>query len=135
VWADLVEQEWWRGRCGRLGPNEPVLVTSQGEPTMYKGTVRKGTVVLEPGASLPDGAEVRVALASEPAKRVPATDFRAEKEKMWQALRGMAGGVSVEEVLENVYLLYKIEKGVRQLDDGQGVSHEEARQRFSRWLE
>ncbi len=91
----------------------------------YKGTVRNGSVVLEAGAALPDGAEVMVALA----------DATVERGPLWEALRALPPSASFEDLIEQVYLPYKIERGVRQLDAGQGIPHQEARRRFREWLE
>ena len=92
----------------------------------YKGTVRNGSVVLEESVALPDGAEVQVALAE---------DATSEPRPIWEALRDLPPDASFEDMIEQVYVLYKIERGVRQLDAGQGIPHEEACRRFSEWLE
>ncbi len=95
----------------------------------YRGTIKDGSVILETGTDLPDGAEVEVLLATEP------TDLNEERKRLWEALRTLPGKTSFEDVVEDVYLLFKIERGVRQLDAGEGIPHEEARQRFREWLE
>ena len=38
----------------------------------YRGTVRQGVVVLEPGAALPEGADVTVTAVERPAADAPA---------------------------------------------------------------
>lgn len=40
----------------------------------------------------------------------------------------------VEDAIDRLYLLYKIERGLRQADGGELISQEEARQRMARWL-
>lgn len=101
----------------------------------YKGRIRNGTVVLEPGSDLPDGAEVEVALATDVTVPGQGTGTDERGRRLWQALRAMPEETSFEDVIEKVYLLYKIERGVRQLDAGEGVPHEEARRLFKEWLE
>ncbi len=93
----------------------------------YRGTIRNGSVVLEPGVEFPDGVEVEVALAA----GVPAAslDLDAERRQLWRALRALPKETTFEDVVEQVYLLFKIERGVRQLDAGEGIPHEEARRR------
>ena len=93
----------------------------------FKGTVTKGTVVLEPSADLPEGAEVRV--------RLEEPQAGAETSEIWQALQSLPDDARLEDVIERVYLFYKIARGVRQLDSGQGIPHEEAREQFSEWLD
>ncbi|MCP3958257.1 MAG: hypothetical protein GY719_10440 [bacterium] len=92
----------------------------------YRGTIRNGAVVLDSEADLPEGAEVRVHL--EPSGT-------SEELGIWQALQSLPDDARLEDFIERVYLFYKIERGVRQLDSGQGIPHEEARRRFSEWLE
>ena len=98
----------------------------------YKGTDQNGTIVLEPGSELPDGASIRVAL-----DRGPWSGEASEtsKRKLWQVLRSLPEDVALEDVIEQIYLLFKIDRGVRQLDAGEGIPHEEARERFRQWLE
>lgn len=95
----------------------------------YRGTIKDGYVILEPGVELPDGAEVEVLVAPK------VSDVNEERKRLREALRTLPGETSFEDVVEDVYLLYKIERGVRQLDAGKGIPHEEARQRFREWLE
>ncbi len=99
----------------------------------YRGTMKNGSVVLEPGVELPDGVEVEVALTAE--TPVSGLDLDAQRKQLWRALRALPEETSFEDVVEQVYFLYKIERGVRQLDAGEGIPHEEARRRFGEWLE
>ncbi|MFH1798488.1 MAG: hypothetical protein ABH844_04000 [Candidatus Omnitrophota bacterium] len=40
---------------------------------------------------------------------------------------------SIEEAMEKLYLLSKIEKGIQQADNGDVISHEEAEKRLKKW--
>ena len=42
--------------------------------------------------------------------------------------------VSVEDVMERLFLLAKIEKGCQEADEGKTVSHEVAEKRMKKWL-
>ncbi|MGI9173735.1 MAG: hypothetical protein ACR2GR_00245 [Rhodothermales bacterium] len=42
--------------------------------------------------------------------------------------------VSFEEIIYELYVLEKIQRGMNDAEEGRVVSHEEARQRLSRWL-
>ena len=99
----------------------------------YRGTIQNGAVVLEPGVDLPDGAQVEVEVSAQ--SGLPGAASGSKMEQVWQALRALPDQTSFDDVIEEVYLLYKIERGVRQLDAGEGIPHEEARRRFSEWLE
>ena len=56
------------------------------------------------------------------------------KEQMLQAIRELPDEATVEDAMERLYLLYKVERGIAQADAGQKVSQEEARTRMARWL-
>jgi predicted transcriptional regulator len=52
------------------------------------------------------------------------------KEKVLKAVRDLPDDASVEDAMERLYFLAKIEEGERQADAGQTVSHEEAKRRL-----
>ena len=56
------------------------------------------------------------------------------KEQMLQTLRELPDDATVEDAMERLYLLYKVERGIAQAEAGQKVSQEEARKRMARWL-
>ena len=56
------------------------------------------------------------------------------KEQMVKAIQELPEDASVDEAVDRLYLLEKIERGIAQADAGQTVSHEEALRRLSRWL-
>ncbi len=56
------------------------------------------------------------------------------KQQILKAIERLPDDASVEDALERLYLLYKIERGLRQADRGELISQEEARQRMARWL-
>jgi predicted transcriptional regulator len=58
----------------------------------------------------------------------------ATKQQILKAIEGLPDDVSFEDALERLYLLYKIEKGLRQADSGELISQDEARQRMAKWL-
>lgn len=52
------------------------------------------------------------------------------KERVLDAVRGLPDDATVEDAMERLYFLAKIEEGLRQADAGQTVSHKEAKQRI-----
>lgn len=54
--------------------------------------------------------------------------FVLDKKKIINSLSDLPEKVTVEEAMERLYLLAKIEKGIKQADEGQCVSHEEAKE-------
>ena len=56
------------------------------------------------------------------------------KQQILKAIERLPDDASVEDALEELYLLYKIERGLSQTDRGELISQEEARQRMAKWL-
>ena len=56
------------------------------------------------------------------------------KKQMIKAIQDLPADATVEDAIERLYLLYKVERGIAQADTGQKVSQEEARRRMARWL-
>ena len=57
-----------------------------------------------------------------------------EKEKVLQALENMPDDGSIEDAMERLLFLAKIEKGILQADAGQTISHEQVKERMEKWL-
>jgi predicted transcriptional regulator len=58
----------------------------------------------------------------------------ATKEEMMKVIQALPLDASVEDAIDSLYLLARIELGLEQADAGQTVSQEEARQRLAQWL-
>jgi len=56
------------------------------------------------------------------------------KQQMLKAIEQLPDDANIEDALERLYLLYKIDKGIKQADAGELISQEEARQRMAKWL-
>lgn len=56
------------------------------------------------------------------------------KEQMLKAIQDLPEDATVEDAMERLYLLYKVERGLAQAEAGQKVSQEEARRRMAQWL-
>jgi hypothetical protein len=56
------------------------------------------------------------------------------KEQMLKAIDELPADASVEDAIERLYLIHKIERGTRQADDGELVSQQDARTRMAQWL-
>ena len=57
------------------------------------------------------------------------------KEQALRAIESLPDDVGLDELVDRLYLSYKIERGIAQADAGEGISHEDARQRLAKWLE
>jgi hypothetical protein len=56
------------------------------------------------------------------------------KEQMLKAIEELPDEVGIEEVMDRLLLLYKIQQGIDQADAGQRFTQQEARERMARWL-
>jgi hypothetical protein len=60
--------------------------------------------------------------------------YMTTKQQILKALEELPDDASVEDALERLYLLYKVETGIRQADAGELISQKEARERMAKWL-
>jgi len=56
------------------------------------------------------------------------------KQDILKAIAELPDQANIEDALERLYLLYKIDKGTKQADAGELVSQDEARRRMAKWL-
>ena len=56
------------------------------------------------------------------------------KQEILKAIQELPNNTTVEEALDRLYLLYKIEKGLGQAENGDLITKEEARRRMAKWL-
>lgn len=56
------------------------------------------------------------------------------KQQVLKAIQELPDDASAEDALDRLYLLYKVERGLRQADRGELISQEDARQRIAKWL-
>ena len=54
------------------------------------------------------------------------------KQDALRAIEQLPSDASLEEVMERLYFMHKVERGLRQIAAGQVVSHEEAKRRLKR---
>lgn len=58
----------------------------------------------------------------------------SRKQSILHTVQTLPEDASIEEAMERLYLLLKVENGCLQADSGQTVSHSEARTRMAQWL-
>ncbi|HLF72296.1 MAG TPA: hypothetical protein VI759_09120 [Dehalococcoidia bacterium] len=56
------------------------------------------------------------------------------KEQILKSLEGLPDDATYEDAMERLYVLYKIERGLQQADEGKTMTHAEARKRMAKWL-
>lgn len=52
------------------------------------------------------------------------------KQKILEALEALPSDATVEDAIERLVFIAKVEEGLAELDRGQGVPHEEVKRRF-----
>lgn len=58
----------------------------------------------------------------------------SKKQNILRTVQSLPDETTIEEAMECLLLLFKIEKGCYQADTGETVSHSEAEQRMKKWL-
>ena len=56
------------------------------------------------------------------------------KTELIQSIETLPDRINIEDIMERLFLLAKIEKGCQEADDGKTVSNEEAEKLMKRWL-
>ena len=56
------------------------------------------------------------------------------KQQMLKANDELPDDANIVDALERLYLLYKIDRGIKRADAGELISQEESRQRMAKWL-
>ena len=56
------------------------------------------------------------------------------KELIIKAIQELPDDATLDDAMERLYLLSKVERGIAQADAGRKVTQAEARQRMARWL-
>ena len=56
------------------------------------------------------------------------------KQKVLKAVEGLPHNASIEDAMERLLFLAKVDKGLKQADAGQVISHEKVKQRMRKWL-
>jgi predicted transcriptional regulator len=56
------------------------------------------------------------------------------KDAILEMIRRLPDDVTVADVMAELYFRQKVDEGLRQLDTGQGIDHDEAKKRLGPWL-
>ena len=56
------------------------------------------------------------------------------KEEILEMMEQLPEDATIEDAIEKLVVLYKIQQGLEQLDKGQGISQEEAKKCIRQWL-
>jgi len=56
------------------------------------------------------------------------------KQKLLNAVKSLPADATVEDAMERILFLAKVERGVQQADAGKTVPHDKVRKRMAKWL-
>ena len=56
------------------------------------------------------------------------------KEKVIRAVRSLPANASIEDAMERLLFLAKVERGLKQADAGRTFSHQQAKEKLAKWL-
>lgn len=56
------------------------------------------------------------------------------KEAVIEMIRRMPDSSTVSDIMTELYVRQKIDEGLRELDAGKGIPHEEAKKQLAKWL-
>ncbi len=59
----------------------------------------------------------------------------SEKDLVIEMIRQLPDDSTVDDIFEELFFRMQVDKGIKELDDGNGVDHSTVKQRLSRWLE
>ncbi len=57
------------------------------------------------------------------------------KDRIVEIMQDLPDDVTFEDAIYELYVAFKIQQGLEQLDNGEGIPHEEAKRRIRQWLQ
>jgi len=61
-------------------------------------------------------------------------DTVTTKQKVLQAVQGLPDDASIEDAIQRLVLLAKIDRGVQQADAGQTIPHSQVKEKMAKWV-
>ena len=61
--------------------------------------------------------------------------MRTAKQSAIEVIENLPDDSSYEDIMERLYFLQKVEAGLKDIEDGRVVPHEEVKKRLARWLQ
>ena len=56
------------------------------------------------------------------------------KEKVIKMIKVLPDDITISDIMAELYFRQNVNDGLKELDEGKGISHEEAKKRLDRWL-
>jgi DNA gyrase/topoisomerase IV subunit B len=55
------------------------------------------------------------------------------KEEILKMINNMPEDTSIDDVMEKLYVKVKIEKAIKELDEGKGIPRDQVKEKFKKW--
>jgi predicted transcriptional regulator len=56
------------------------------------------------------------------------------KEKVIKMIQALPDDITISDIMAELYFRKNVDEGLKELDEGKAVSHEEAKKRLNKWL-
>jgi ABC-type uncharacterized transport system ATPase subunit len=56
------------------------------------------------------------------------------KQQVIDMIQALPEEITVDDIMAELYFKMQVDDGLKELDEGKGISHEEAKERLSKWL-
>lgn len=56
------------------------------------------------------------------------------KQEVINMIQNLPNDISVEDIMAELYFRLQVDAGLKELDEGKGIAHEEVEKRMSKWL-
>lgn len=56
------------------------------------------------------------------------------KQQVIKMIQDLPNDISVEDIMAELYFRLQVDAGLKELDEGKGIAHEEVEKRMSKWL-
>ncbi|MEA1999436.1 MAG: hypothetical protein U9N61_08985 [Euryarchaeota archaeon] len=60
--------------------------------------------------------------------------MEAVKNQVIQIIKQLPDSVTVDDIFSELYFKLQVDAGLRELDEGKGISHQEVKKRLSKWM-
>ena len=64
-------------------------------------------------------------------KQIEQTSMPNPKQQVIELIKNLPDNVTIEEILERLYFIIQVDDGLKELDEGKGIPHDEVETRFS----
>lgn len=61
-------------------------------------------------------------------------DMEGIKQQVIQLIQALPEGATLDDIMVELYFKMQVDAGLKELDEGKSIPHEEIEQRFSKWL-